>query len=420
LLLEQCCCQPRCDDRIHPTMIRDDDDDLPLHFACCNGAPPSLLRTMTSSLLGDPASATVRNSNNRLAVDDYIEWYIYEMSGVNRDGSNEILEGGNEGLHDGVEKKPDSVDDDSNGDPSDLTSLFRLVNALRHFPSETMTIFGFSSREETDFWAAMWVLIHAAAIAVRNSMLLHNEEQTSVESNNDMPNSSLLPIHAAVIATKYSNFPALSLALCIWWRMKNVRSEYRGDTLLEEDSYGYLPLHWACGDVSRLVVAGLLSGEASLSQSRSCRTPCTNSGNNPSTKQCGALARFNTIDIPCSIIEFLLECDPAAASIPTRCGRLPLHQLVADDNLSANVRTPSYEIHGGNDTFCRRQPWDDIKLLLVEYPEALGIPDTNSRLYPFQMAAESSTMHSHGLVYSLIIEDPTILCQLLDSNKKKM
>jgi ankyrin repeat protein len=423
-------------------MIRDDDGDLPLHFACCNGAPPSLLRAMTTSSLGDPASATVRNFKNRLAVDDYIEWYVDEMNDerrIDREGSDEVSEGWDEGVYDAeVEIDPDSADDaDSNSDtdadcdPNNMSDSFllpssnrALVNSLRHFPRDAMKIFS-ASCGETDFRAAMYVLIHAAAMAVRNTTL-HYEEQAHTESKNNVPNSSLLPIHDAVIATKYSNFPAIALAACIRWRMNDVHNEYREDNLLEEDSYGYLPLHWACGDISRLMAAsGVVSSDASLRHNWSCCMPYTTSGYNPSTKQCGALARFNTMDIPCSSIEYLLECDPTAASAPTRCGSLPLHLLVADANLSADVHIPFYKTNGGSDAFCRRQPWDDIKLLLKQYPEALGTPGAKSRLYPFQVAAESSTSQSHGLVslentYRLIMEDPSILCQLLDNNRKKM
>jgi hypothetical protein len=48
--------------------------------------------------------------------------------------------------------------------------------------------------EEKDFRAAMWVLIHATAMAVRNSTL-YNEEQSHDEVENHMLNGSLLPIN---------------------------------------------------------------------------------------------------------------------------------------------------------------------------------------------------------------------------------
>jgi hypothetical protein len=414
-------------------MIRDDDGDLPLHFACCNGASPSLLKAMTTSSLGDPTSATVRNSKNRLAVDDYIEWYVDNMNDERRVGGDELdgaMEGGDESVYYGeveYESDVDDVDFDSDRDSNNVTesSLVSknrtLVVFSRRLPRDVMNIFS-AACDEKDFPAAMWVLIHAAAMAVRNSTL-HNEEQSHDEGKKYMLNGSLLPIHAAVIATKYSNFPALALVACIWWRMNDGHDEYWEDTMFEEDSYGYLPLHWACGDISHLLASGRVSSEASLRQNRSCPVSSFISGDNPSTLQCGALARFNTRDIPCSIIEYLLECGPTAACAPTRCGRLPLHLLVADGNFSILVCTPWNEANDGSNNFCRRQPWDDLKLLLKEYPEALGTPDPKRNLYPFQIAAELSGRQSHGLVslentYRLIMEDPSILCQLIDCKRK--
>jgi hypothetical protein len=415
-------------------MISDDDGDLPLHFACCNGAPASLLRVMTTaSSGGDPASATVRNSKNRLAVDDYIEWYADGMNdgrGMGRGETEETSEGGDEDVDDGeYEDRSDDVGDSDSGSDSDSDDGIESFSvpsnrALVHFswilPRDVMEILS-ATCEEHDLRAAMWVLIHAAATAVRNSAL-HIEERIHDEGNELMPKGSLLP--AAVIATKYSNFPALALAACIIWRRIDNDDDDVGDNLLEEDSYGYLPLHWACGDIYLLLASGPISSEASLDR-RTCHTSCTTMSHNPSNVQCGALARFNTAYIPCSIIEFLLECKPDTARTPTRDGRLPLHLLVADGNLSDDVRTPSNEvINGGGDYYISdRQPWDDIKLLLKEYPEALGTPDGKSNLYPFQVAATSSTGQIHGLAslentYRLIMEDPSLLCQLLESNTK--
>ena len=69
--------------------------------------------------------------------------------------------------------------------------------------------------------------------------------------------------------------------------------------------------------------------------------------------------------------------------------------------------------------------WDNVKLLLNEYPEALVEPDAVSGLYPFQLAAVSSSASSQDnnqsdlaqleTTYLLIMEDPSLLCQLIEN-----
>ena len=69
--------------------------------------------------------------------------------------------------------------------------------------------------------------------------------------------------------------------------------------------------------------------------------------------------------------------------------------------------------------------WDNVKLLLNEYPEALVEPDVVSGLYPFQLAAVSSSTSSQDnnqsdlaqleITYLLIMEDPSLLCQLIEN-----
>ena len=69
--------------------------------------------------------------------------------------------------------------------------------------------------------------------------------------------------------------------------------------------------------------------------------------------------------------------------------------------------------------------WDNVKLLLNEYPEALVEPDVVSGLYPFQLAAVSSSASSQDnnqsdlaqleTTYLLIMEDPSLLCQLIEN-----
>ena len=67
--------------------------------------------------------------------------------------------------------------------------------------------------------------------------------------------------------------------------------------------------------------------------------------------------------------------------------------------------------------------WDDVKLLLNEYPEALVEPDVVRGLYPFQLAAVSSANAQDNksdltqleTTYLLIMEDPSLLCQLIEN-----
>jgi len=302
--------------------------------------------------------------------------------------------------------------------------------------------------------------------------------------------------------------------------------------LLEEDSYGNLPSHYACGDVSTL----LPSAERRTDASQHDTVTGLKTRN---------LVRFNTDALPHSMIEYLLLCEPSAARRRNRNGRLPLHLLVEDtkssvskDNgfnleVSSDVPKPIQSFHtatfemttyqniteavyaiidmygfsrnerchfltfgnklyqseyirilvcfyqytrqclnvicssfsvmeqGGGlwndiekvpyyfmweDTpieyqeICKKiwygqsesvpeklpRHWDDVKLLLYEYPEALVEPDAVSGLYPFQLAAAVSSSASSQdnnqsdlvqleTTYLLIMEDPSLLCQLIEN-----
>jgi len=460
-LLEQC--QPlSADDRVHPTMICDNEGDLPLHFATCNGAPPSLLHTLTNNVLGDARSSMVRNSQGRLAVDDFIEWYMDSLG-------EHIM---NQQVSEGDDLSEMESDDDSDGGESSSVSsnssstkkesgTFTNNTDNAHegdFEDYVSCNFGFlhsATNWESELWDPLWVLIQAAATATRNSA--RNGQQTTVETQMQSDNNAWLPIHAAVIATKYANFPALTLAASI---VRNgVGDDEDGNdedrncvsqrltALLEEDCYGYLPLHWACGgDISSLLSSHPTSNGAcvDMSDGRWSVQTCAHSNNsatalneanrgplNPSTSQCKELVRWNTKNLP-TMIEYLLHCEPSAARIPTRQGRLPLHLLVEDGNSFNLVHTmlQSNEQDSGDDEFFR-QPWDDIVAILKEFPDALGTPDTISHLYPFQLAAASlnpsalnptqtcSTEPQSGLLplentYRLIMEDPSLLCQILE------
>ena len=414
LLLEQCQLNnaPEDRDRVHPTMVCDNEGDLTLHFACCSGAPPSLLRTLTTEL-GDVKSALIHNSSGRLAVDDYIEYYM----------ENELHQ--QESMTDDSSES-ESDDSDSSSVSSSSSSAKKCVTSSVKFGSKVLqnsehyvlSRFQFLSTEEnwrSKLWDPIWVLINSAVIAIRNSA--HGCTQTSKEIQICLYQSpdKYFPIHQAVIATKYADYPALVLVASKFLLTKYQNDDsinapekdmadgvadcvgQRKDPLLEEDSQGYLPLHWACSNVlssKEQVNSGLRDTAASQ-------------------------PRWNTEEMPCSMIGYLLHCEHTAARVPTREGRLPLH-LLAEDCGSSNV-TESCE-----------QQWDDIKLLLKEYPEALSLPDGSSSLYPFQLAASASSkpafqdqtqvstdpqseLNSLDITYQLIMEDIGLLCQIIES-----
>lgn len=416
MLLEKCQFDNTSDGRVHPTMICDNEGDLPLHFAACNGASPSLLHTLTT--LGSAHSTLVRNSLDRLAIDDYIEWYMDREGMLEGESTSESE---SEDESDGSESSSES----SNSAPIEKEPEVPLKNEshVRDIGSGSLVPFKFSSLSlvtpnwERELWDPMWVLVQAAA----TSILMHSGQQTDNEMQMQNDNSlyqtlkpSLPPIHTAVIATKYFNFPALVVHASILMSGNDKDSKNKVcRPLLEEDLNGYLPLHWACGDMYSVLRSNCSSNESSGDIA------------SPRTGQCGMLSRFNTSGLACTMIEYLLHCEPDSAHMPTREGRLPLH-LLAEDGNSSVIASKDSEFNK-----FRRQPWDDIKLLLKQYPEALETADAVNYLYPFQSAAtpspsspshnpcptcsdQQSDLLSLEHTYRLIMEDPSLLCQILE------
>jgi hypothetical protein len=205
-------------------------------------------------------------------------------------------------------------------------------------------------------------------------------------------------IHAAVIATKYFDFPILALASCLWSR---VVYEGHENMLLEEDSYAFVPLTWACAGAMQVTFYQRKHYHGDNGSNVDSISHTFGQRNRTCWRkyfvECPATVRFNTMGI-CSMIEFLMSCEPDAARETTRDGMLPLHRLVADSN----------------DINWDQQEWDDIKILLKEFPESIGKPHPTNHLYPFQIAAMSSSITN---TFLLIMEYPSLLCQLLESTR---
>ncbi|KAL9185191.1 hypothetical protein ACHAXT_002968 [Thalassiosira profunda] len=419
---------PTDDGSVHPTMISDNEGDLPLHFAACNGGSPSLLRTLTSAL-GDMRSATARNVKGQLAIDELIEWFSTSLQEICK-VRNERWEAEWDAEHEGeaeIESDSDEeseYDDDSiNGESSSAASgnaviekdfehliIDRGIRWMRGGGLDSLVSgsFGFVSVEEdrwdidlwnsTNVWGKMFVLIQEAAAAASIGYSARAQ-------------MSAYPVHATVIATKHANYPALALVASVVQTRKNERKDkepampYRGalyaigegcSALSKRDSSGKVPLHWACSDIP---IASKGPNEADYSPTKSLQ------------------ARWNTYDhLPYTMIEYLLLCEPSAAQIRTRDGRLPLHLLV--EGTSTARRNGC--VH----------PWDDVETLLHLYPESLAIRDPVSGLYPFQLAAasppasfdgtkeecyesESDLLLSLEITYRLIKEDPALLCSTI-------
>ena len=367
ILLNECNTPPG---DIPATMISDNDGDLPLHYsACCGASSAQIIRILAMEA---PQSTLVKNNLGRLAIDDYIEWYI--------DSGND-----NEDIRsDSSEAEGDSDDSESSSSTSSNESEMQSIDDnLEHqlVPPFMSGLFKLRRNWKNELWSPIYVLVEAAVAAIFSR---NGSEQSNTRGQ-------LLPIHAAVVACKYAHFPALALHTTV------LRSD--GDInfnteitkpLLKEDLFGYLPLRWACGDIP-----SLLSFDTSNDDHVD--------KNKLVTSKHKQLARFNTYTLPHSMIEYLMYVEPAAARRRTRDGRLPLHLLVEDGSSS----------------------WDDITLLLKEYPESLVEQDAVSKLYPFLVAAASSSKSSsrnnaNGLIqlentFRLIMEDPSLLCQLIES-----
>lgn len=645
LILEEC---QTPTNGVHPTMVLDNEGDLPLHFATTYSSP-SMLQVLTS--LGDCRATLIRNSLGRLAIDNLIESYTDndEMSTTSMDdGDDSSGEDDDESSEDDSDSDESGGEDNSSDDGggsyhSESFDMYRndlSINALHRgfdmkIPLFMRDKFALRKNWKRELWSPMRVLIEAAAVAITKGNCIDGDEPL------------LPPVHSAVVAIKYASFPAIALYTSILqgsdanndglrffggvpaalndtsgitfqvasdddreyysnrfgkssiigkddsylayilhtitkidkgngasrreiyeYIMNNQEEENilyclvdeaiqqayddelvfkiegtstsiddnPSSQLLEEDSYGNFPLHYACGDISTLL--------PSVEKIDAANRHSINDGTVTASKG-RSMVRFNTDAFPHSMIEYLLHCESSVARRRNRNGRLPLHLLVEDtkssvskDNFNLEVssdvpkpiqifHTTTFEMttfqniteavyaiidmHGFNknerchfltfgdklyqskyirvscflpvthqylnicssflsvleqgggvwnndiekvpyyfmweDTpieyqeICKKivygqsiepeskklpRHWDDVKLLLNEYPEALVEPDAVKGLYPFQLAAAVSSSASSQdnnqsdlvqleTTYLLIMEDPSLLCQLIEN-----
>lgn len=393
LLLQQC--QP-CTHRAHPIMIYDNEGDLPLHYAACNGAHPSLLRTLLGN--GDPS--LVRNLNGRLAIDDFLEEYIERLQEDESLWEEDVETSEIESEDETAGGESSSISASENGDEQDTGECHPIVENgavtednvdLVSYALCNFDLFSARTDWEGDLGESISLLIQAAA-----TLIVNNVDQTTADTQSG-DNNRLPPIHAAVLVTSsYANYPAVCLPIIMSLQCnggEGINDESMKQLLKEEDIWGNVPLHWACENLSLLVDPSMEACTRNIATE-------LNRGNSgplvPNTTECKDLARWKTNGLP-SLVEYLLHIEPSASLMPTRQGSLPLHLLVG-------------------------RPWDDIALLLKEYPDALGKQDLKTMLYPFQVAAISHktlTDPASGLLsldntYRLIMEDPTLLCQIIE------
>ena len=410
LFLEQCHIP---ESGVHPTMVADHDGDLPLHFAACSGASPAMLNTLIS--LGDPMSALVQNSSGRLAVDEYIEWISAELYSLGYRGDDNSSSSESETTEgsEGYESSMSNSISDADEDDSDSNQTGDKDHAHDTFSSD-MAALRTNWESALPLWTPVRVFTQAAVAAIGGSLMKGEQRSRERELLTTLPH-----IHSAVVAVKYGNFPAVALYASIVQCASN-SNDHGEETrvedrpFLQEDLYGNIPLFYACGDLSTLMPGESIAGLRDALLNKETGTNDISSGSR-------SLMRFNTDKLTRTMIEDLVHCEPAAVRRRTQDGRLPLHLLAEDAKSSSRI------VFSGATPVKLRMPWEDIKLLLKEYPEALVEPDGVSNLYPFQLAAcscqaDSKTSPLSDLIsleysYRLIKEDPSLLCQLIESGQ---
>eukprot|EP00804_Cyclotella_cryptica_P009982 CCRYP_015412-RA/>CCRYP_015412-RA protein AED:0.27 eAED:0.34 QI:0/0.33/0/1/0.33/0/4/0/707 len=381
---------------IHPLLIPDGDGDLPLHYASSIGASPPLLSILTKYPTTHRA-ALVRNAEGRLPIDELIIWYKELMAEEHEESEDES---DSNGENDGY-----NHEDDSSGS-NDVLQREEVGNEQTQHSE--------SSPEE----------LVSRALPGANAIASASIGTTAFHLSPGGPPWN--PIPASIIVTKYSDFPALVLVASILMTTANVvasntevpceKAQLISKALLQEDSFGLLPLHWACGDIAYLL-------SSSSSDTKVYDFP---NSEQHLVSTCRETVRWNTPQLPCSMIRYLLHLCPESARVPTRNGRLPLH-LFLDGGYRKSL-----------DKTCS---WGDVTELLKACPDALRTPDVCSHMYPFQVAAavETSIFHVEGercvartevhdeegarlksleITYLLIMEDPS-LCRFFFDNRHR-
>ncbi|KAL3786199.1 hypothetical protein HJC23_001275 [Cyclotella cryptica] len=417
---------------IHPLLIPDGDGDLPLHYASSIGASPPLLSILTKYPTTHRA-ALVRNAEGRLPIDELIIWYKELMAEEHEESEDES---DSNGENDGYNHEDDSSGSNdvlqreevgneqtqhSESSPEELVSrALRSIMLSNTIDGMESTQLSLSPHFQNHLWDRMWVLIQAGANAIASASI----GTTAFHLSPGGPPWN--PIPASIIVTKYSDFPALVLVASILMTTANVvasntevpceKAQLISKALLQEDSFGLLPLHWACGDIAYLL-------SSSSSDTKVYDFP---NSEQHLVSTCRETVRWNTPQLPCSMIRYLLHLCPESARVPTRNGRLPLH-LFLDGGYRKSL-----------DKTCS---WGDVTELLKACPDALRTPDVCSHMYPFQVAAavETSIFHVEGercvartevhdeegarlksleITYLLIMEDPS-LCRFFFDNRHR-
>jgi hypothetical protein len=405
----------------HPLMIQDNEGDLPLHFACSNGANAPMLSLLTSSI-GHPRSVLVRNSYGRLPIDDLIIWYV-DLHGRIGNHEADSDDGSSDNDVDLDESDSDSNTNQAEDEPSsnqDELIIRALKSMMVHSPVQNSNEDGLPSPLSLTvhckyyFWDRMLVLIQAAAkfitAAATDSLTCNLPYYVSM-----IEVSEWKPIHAAVLVTKYFNFPAIALvasAIMVRDNLTQTGTENTLDprqqmnlALLQEDYLGLLPLHLACGGIEHV----------SPSSYNDFYKSCSIDTSIPALT-IPQLVRWNTKQLKCSMIDYLLYLYPESARVRTKAGRLPLH-LYVDGGYNGS-----------------QSMWEDAEKLLAACPEAIRTPDVFSRMYPFQTAAASSSqskteqneegdngqiswqkqLQSIEMTFRLILEDPSLCFKQLE------
>lgn len=394
-------------DQVHPLLIGDNEGDLPLHYSCSHGANSQVLSLLTASPL-TASSVTVRNSEGKLAIDELLIWYkgVYKIIGS--DGEDEENESSDEyeassssesGNDYGVPEEDATEINSAKTNPEDL--VLRAIKSL--FETESTNNLSLTTHCKHYLWDRMWILIQTGAKYLFEA---YNVTPGNMHESH--------PIHAAVLVTKYFDFPAIALVASVIMTRDadaELNNSNHGDittkALLREDSAGLLPLHLACGSIpdgpllSRSQVYDIRS--VSLRMALHLVWPETVRWNENRLQQC-------------SMIDYLLHLCPESARNSTPKGRLPLQLYLG-----------SYqELH--DTTYECSRIWENAKKLLVACPDAIRTPDISSHMYPFQTAAALSVNPKNGesgtdgdislsepdrltsleLTYRLILEDPSL------------